>query len=215
MTNTIKLLLAGVILVAATGTASAETGKMYMPPRPMNFHDVVRDTNGTPVRTSTGDCVRTQWMNSHDACAPTPPARPPIAREARTVYFPFNKSTLTAESKQKLDTLAGVLHARAIKSVRVAGYADRIGGAVYNEKLSKKRADAVRKYLVGKGIVNAQVVETRWFGDSVPATSCPKDMPRKDLIVCLQKDRRVEVEIDTAPVPPPPVPMGPIPPASE
>jgi len=90
-----------------------------------------------------------------------------------------------------------------------------MGGAVYNETLSKKRAVAVRKYLVCKGIVNAQVVETRWFGDSVPATSCPKDMPRKDLIVCLQKDRRVEVEIDTAPVPPPPVPMGPIPPASE
>ncbi len=210
MKKTFTLLLAGAVLMAIAGTASAETGKMYIPHKHTSFHDVVRDSSGKPVRTHSGDCVRTQWMNSYDAC-PSLEAPPAISREERTVYFPFNKATLTAEAKHKLDSLAATLQARSIRSVRVAGFADRIGGAVYNEKLSKKRADAVRKYLVKKGVVNAQVVETRWFGDSVPATNCPKDMPRKELIACLQKDRRVEVEVDTSPMPPPPVPMGPVP----
>jgi len=196
MKHSIKLLLAFAVLLAATGVANAETGKMYMAP---NKHDIVRDRNGNPVRSTSGDCVRTQWFNDTDVC---PGAEPPpviIPLSERTVYFDFAKSSLTPAAKQQLDKLVATLKVRDhVKGVRIAGYADRIGSAAKNEKLSKKRADTVRKYLISKGVVNAQVIETRWFGDSAPATNCPKKMPKKKLIECLQPDRRVEVEVDFA-----------------
>lgn len=201
-----KLLVAGVALLAATSVAHAETGKMYVPynkgPIVTDTHAAVVDMNGNPVRSTSGNCVRTQWVADCDPCAPQPAPAPQvqIPLEARTVYFPLNKAKLSAESRHKLDTLAATIKAQGpVKSVRVAGYADRLGSAVHNEKLSKQRADAVRKYLVSKGIVAAQVVETRWFGDTNPATQCPKDMKRKELVACLQRDRRVEVEVDFAP----------------
>ena len=197
-----QLLVAGAFFLAVTGVAHAETGKMYIPPvkaqaAPSTF-DAVRDSNGNPVRDSSGNCVRTHWVADCDPCAkPAPEVRIPL--EERTVYFQLNKSTLTPEAKTKLSALANTIKANGrVKSVRVAGFADRLGTAVHNEKLSKTRADSVRKYLVSQGIVNAQVVETRWFGDTVPATNCPKGMKRAALVNCLQKDRRVEVEVEFA-----------------
>lgn len=200
MKNTCKLLLAGAVLLAVTGPTHAETGKMYIPPVKMQHaidnHAVVHDSNGNPVRTFSGGCVRTQWVAGCDECGEKQ-IRIPL--EERTVYFDLNKSTLTPEAKVKLNSLAKtILASGPVKSVRVAGFADRLGSAVHNEKLSKRRADTVRKYLVSKGIVNAQVVETRWFGDTVPATNCPKGMKRAALVACLQKDRRVEVEVEFA-----------------
>lgn len=199
MTQSIKLLLAGCILMAATGVANAETGKSYIPPQ---NRDVVRDSNGSPVHSTNGECVRTYWESGCDPCGKKVEyVKPALTQEERTVYFDFNKSTLTNEGKVKLNSLATELKSRGkIKSVRIAGFADRIGSAAANEKLSKKRADSVRKYLVSQGIVNAQVVETRWFGDSVSATNCPKSLSREKLISCLRKDRRVEVEVDYAPM---------------
>ncbi len=201
MKHSCKLLVAGIALLAATGAAHAETGKMYVPykkgPIVTDTRAAVLDSNGNPVRSTSGNCVRTQWQADCDPCAEAPAIRIPL--EERTVYFNLNKSNLTPEAKKKLDSLVGKIKAYGpVKTVRVAGYADRLGSPVHNEKLSKRRADAVRKYLVSKGIVNAQVVETRWFGDTVPATNCPKGMKRKELIACLQKDRRVEVEVEFA-----------------
>ncbi|HAX90952.1 MAG TPA: hypothetical protein DCY07_01925 [Rhodospirillaceae bacterium] len=190
MKNSVKLLLAGAVLALGMGAATAQASNL----------DVVRDSNGTPVKTTSGDCLRSQWMNSSDVC---PGATPVISTETKSVFFVFDKATLTKDGKKALDALAADIKAKgnSVTAVRVAGYADRIGNATYNEKLSKKRADTVRKYLVSKGVVNAQVVETRWFGDSAPATDCPKKLSRAKLIKCLQPDRRVDVEVDTIPMP--------------
>lgn len=202
MKHAYKLLMAGAVFLAVTGMAHAETGKQYIPPVKIQaspeHRDAVRDSNGNPVHSTNGNCVRTQWIVDCDPCAPQPPEyRIPL--EDRTVYFDLNKSKLTPAAKKKLNALAKTIKAHGpVKSVRIAGFADRLGSAVHNEKLSKQRADAVRKYLVSKGIVNAKVVETRWFGDTVPATNCPKTMKRAALVSCLQKDRRVEVEVEFA-----------------
>jgi|GEM_PF-543322 len=201
MKHAVKLLVAGAFFLAVTGVANAETGKQYIPfpksPAGPDYRDVVRDSNGTPIRSTSGNCVRTMWPAGCDACS----NQPIIPLEERTVYFPLNKSGLTPVAKKKLDALARTIRSYGpVKSVRIAGFADRLGSPVHNEKLSKARADNVRKYLVSKGIVNAKVVETRWFGDTIPATNCPKTMKRKELIACLQKDRRVEVEVEFAAV---------------
>ncbi len=188
MKNSVKLLLAGAVLAFGMGTASAQASNL----------DVVRDSNGTPIKTMSGDCLRTQWTTDKDNCGGE--VKP--VTETKSVYFGFGKSVLTKDGRTALDALATDIKAKgnSVVAVRVAGYADRIGSATANEKLSKKRADAVRKYLVSKGVVNAQVVETRWFGDSAPATDCPKKMSKAKLIKCLQPDRRVDVEVDTMPV---------------
>jgi outer membrane protein OmpA-like peptidoglycan-associated protein len=201
MKQSLKLVLAGVALLAVSGVAHAETGKMYIPPKAepgAEYKDVVRDSRGNPVHATNGTCVRTNWSAMCDACAPEAPApQVVIPLEDRTVYFGFNKSSLTVEAKKKLSTLVDAMRKMGpVKSVRIAGYADRLGTPVYNEKLSKKRADTVRKYLAAEGVANAQIVETRWFGETVPATQCPKGMKHKDLVSCLQKDRRVEVEVE-------------------
>ncbi|MFA6279475.1 MAG: OmpA family protein [Bdellovibrionales bacterium] len=187
MKNSVKLLLAGAVLAFGMGAASAQASNL----------DVVRDSNGTPIKTMSGDCLRTQWTNDNDACGGV--VKP--VTETKSVYFGFGKSVVTKDGRTALDALATDIKAKGsrVVAVRVAGYADRIGSATANEKLSKKRADAVRKYLVSKGIVNAQVVETRWFGDSAPATNCPKKLAKAKLIKCLQPDRRVDVEVDTLP----------------
>jgi len=189
MNVSLKLVLASAVVVLGMAS-SAQAASL----------DVVRDSNGNPVKTTSGACLRSNWASDTDPCAPEPVA-PVVTTESKAVYFAFGQSTLTKEGKKTLEALAADIKAKgaAVSAVRVAGYADRIGSATANEKLSKKRADTVRKQLVALGVANAQVVETRWFGDSVPATKCPSKLKKAKLIKCLQPDRRVEVEVDTIP----------------
>jgi len=176
--------------------------------------DVVHNDYGTIVHTEgSGTCVRTKWMDANDPCAPAvavPPPPPPrvqvqeqirtvISKEDRTIYFGFNQASISPEMQQRLDTLSNNLRAdTTVKGARIVGYADRIGNAGYNEQLSKKRAENVRQYLIAKGVINTQVADTRWYGSQENDTSCNNKLPRPQLIDCLQRDRRVEVEIDYA-----------------
>ncbi|MGE4351383.1 MAG: OmpA family protein [Bdellovibrionales bacterium] len=193
MKNSVKILLAGAIFALSLGATASQATSL----------DVVLDSNGTPVITRNDDCLRSNWLSDTDACKgeEPAPAAPQVLTETKPIYFAFGRSSLTPAGKKALDAIAADITTRgaAVTSVRVAGFADRIGSATANEKLSKKRADRVRKYLVSKGVVNAQVVETRWFGDSVPSTTCDKGLSKAKLIKCLQPDRRVDVEIDMVP----------------
>jgi len=210
----IKLILAGIFLLLSIGPSFATTNDLlgtdsHCGSMPQDRRDVVRDeTTGTIVHSTSGACVRTQWMNCCDVCA-TQVATPrmlnrstitTLSREERTVYFGFNQANLSPEMKQRLDTLALKLKSdNNVKGARIVGYADRIGSPGYNEMLSKKRAENARRYLVQRGIVNARVADTRWLGSSTSVTDCPDDLRRPELINCLQEDRRVEVEIDYFP----------------
>jgi OOP family OmpA-OmpF porin len=177
--------------------------------------DVVQDAKGRVVLNTFGNCVRTDWVGTNNTChgqqrvveAPKPqkvvytsPARN-LETEARTVYFEFNKSRITPEEQAKLDSLADVLKSdQTVQNASIVGYADRIGSAKYNEQLSKKRAQAVESYLNKRGYVNTSVAKVRWLGESAPVTDCSNKLPRKKLIACLHKDRRVEVEVNFYPV---------------
>jgi len=167
-----------------------------------DMRNAVRDNNAHIVTNTFGNCVRSNFTGSSDECAPAvktvAAARPvDIEKEARTVYFDFNKATITPEAAEKLNTLANTLKSDSqVSQARIFGYADRIGTDAYNEQLSKKRAESVRRYLVSRGFINTQVADTRWFGEAAPVTNCPSDLTRQQLIDCLAKDRKVEVEID-------------------
>ena len=74
------------------------------------------------------------------------------------------------------------------------GHTDRIGTVAYNDRLSMRRAQAVKAYLVSKG-VPADRIYTEGKGKRNPVTTGCNQKNRKALIACLAPDRRVEVEV--------------------
>lgn len=135
--------------------------------------------------------------------APAPqPAAPVIQRLTLSseLLFEFDRATLRPAGQSKLDELAGELKGAKLDSVVASGYAGRIGSESYNEKLSERRAQAVKDYLVQKGI-DPQRVQTEGKGESDPVTgdAC-RNLGREwygnaKLVACLQPDRRVEIEV--------------------
>jgi len=119
---------------------------------------------------------------------------------ASTELFEFNKAVLTDEAKKKLDAevVAKLKDLGQIRYINVNGHADRLGSVQYNQRLSEKRADAVRAYLVSKGVDQGQI-ETFGFGKTTPIKSCPDQKDRASTIACLAPNRRVEIEIQGTP----------------
>jgi len=132
----------------------------------------------------------------------TPPApqKPAIVNLASTGLFEFNKATLTPAARELLDreVIGKLKDLGAIRYINVNGHADRLGTPQYNQKLSEKRAEAVRAYLVSKG-ADAGKVEVFGFGKTLPVKSCPDEKQRAAMIECLAPNRRVVVEIQGTP----------------
>jgi outer membrane protein OmpA-like peptidoglycan-associated protein len=110
---------------------------------------------------------------------------------AVTVPFGFNKSVLTAESRQDLDKLVQDMQSDKRFFITVEGFTDRTGTAAYNETLSRKRADAVVQYLVAKHDVPIYRIHTIGLGDEKPVDEAHNREARA-------KNRRVEIKVFTA-----------------
>jgi OOP family OmpA-OmpF porin len=111
--------------------------------------------------------------------------------------FEFNKAVLTATAKTRLDSdiIAKLATCAKVEAVIIEGHTDRLGSQAYNQKLSEKRADAVKAYLVSKG-ANRDSIETIGMGKTVPAIFCGSEIKaRKDLIACLAPSRRAIVTL--------------------
>jgi len=111
--------------------------------------------------------------------------------------FDFDKAVLKPEGKAAIDSqvVGKLAQVQKLEVVLVTGHTDRIGSAEYNQKLSERRADAVRDYLVSKGVPKDRV-ETIGMGEKQPVIT-EKECTQKNLkekIACLQPDRRVEVQ---------------------
>ena len=111
--------------------------------------------------------------------------------------FDFNKATLKGEDRSELDKLASDLRALDYSVITVVGHTDRIGSEAYNQKLSERRAQVVRDYLVENGRIPAAKINASGVDGRQPVTR--KDQctmtARAALIVCLAPDRRVDVEV--------------------
>ena len=129
---------------------------------------------------------------------PPPPA--PLMRVAFSAdsLFDFNQSTVKPSGKQALDKFSTDLRGTKYDVVKVTGHTDRIGGHEYNMKLSNRRAEAVKSYLVSSAGIPADRITATGVNGADPVTKpgeCVGQKPTPKLIACLQPDRRVEVEV--------------------
>jgi OmpA-OmpF porin, OOP family len=214
MNKYVKLVFAATAVMAGTA-AQAQTantqnvniqqGKAY-----------VQDARGVVTTTSYGNCIRTGFWTPGDAfpgcdapleapkvVAPAPapakaapaPAPAPVAPAptsekvtfAADTFFDFDKAVLKADGKAKLDDMTSKLKDINLEVIIAVGHTDSIGSDKYNQKLSVKRAEAVKAYLVSKGI-EANRVYTEGKGEKQPVADNKTAAGRA-------KNRRVEIEV--------------------
>jgi OOP family OmpA-OmpF porin len=117
---------------------------------------------------------------------PPPPATEKVSFAA-DAFFDFDKADLKPEGKAKLDDLADKVKGLTLEAVITVGHTDAKGKDDYNQKLSVKRAEAVKSYLANKG-VPATAIYAEGKGKSQPVADNKTDAGRA-------KNRRVEIEV--------------------
>jgi OOP family OmpA-OmpF porin len=121
---------------------------------------------------------------------PEPPKPKPVAEKvtfAAEVLFDFDKSVVKPDGKAKLDDLAAKVKGINLEVVIAIGHTDSVGTDEYNQKLSVRRSESVKAYLVSKGI-EANRVYTEGKGEKQPVADNRTAEGRA-------KNRRVEIEV--------------------
>lgn len=112
------------------------------------------------------------------------------------VLFGFDKDALKDEGKKILDVevIEKMKAHPEVELVLITGHTDRIGDDKYNQKLSERRANQVKKYIASQGVAESRL-HAVGKGETQPVADC-KGVRGKKLIECLQPNRRVVVEIE-------------------
>ena len=199
MNKLLKVIFAASAVVAAS--ASAQTMTEYMAKKP--YSGYLQTQRDVIVRSGTGLCWHTGYWTPADAvpgcdgpltqpaaAAPVAVAPVPTAEKvtyAADAFFDFDKSIVKPEGKAKLDELVNALNGLDTEVIVAVGHTDWIGTDAYNQKLSERRANAVKAYLVSKG-VPAEKIFTEGNGKKQPIADNKTRQGRA-------KNRRVEVEV--------------------
>jgi len=210
-----KILVKLVIAASAVASFSASAQQDIKASTPKSGY--VQDGRGVIARDPFGLCWRTGYWTPADAvpgcdaplvkeAAPAPapapapvvapaPAPKPVAPAptsekvtfAASALFDFDKAVLKPEGKKQLDDMAAKLKEINLEVVVAVGHTDSVGTDAYNQKLSIRRAEAVKAYLVTKGI-EANRVYTEGKGKKQPVADNKTAEGRA-------KNRRVEIEV--------------------
>jgi OOP family OmpA-OmpF porin len=127
---------------------------------------------------------------AHAAAAPAAAPAPAVATKvtyAADAFFDFDKSVLKPEGKAKLDDLVSKVKDINLEVIIAVGHTDSVGSDAYNQKLSVRRSEAVKAYLVSKGIEKNRVY-TEGKGEKQPVADNKTKEGRA-------KNRRVEIEV--------------------
>nr|WP_315263053.1 OmpA family protein [uncultured Limnohabitans sp.] len=183
-------------LAAFVATAALATAAMAQ-----NI-DNWRNSTGDVWKNSTGDCWRdANWTpataapgcGAPAAAAVVPPKAAPVVAAASKVtyaadaFFDFDKSVVKPAGKAKLDDLVSKVKGINLEVIIAVGHTDSIGSDAYNQKLSVRRAEAVKAYLVSKGIEKNRIY-TEGKGEKQPVADNKTKEGRA-------KNRRVEIEV--------------------
>lgn len=133
-----------------------------------------------------------QGWNAASAAQPLP--RQKVVLNADPL-FSFGSAKLRPASRLALDDFARGVNVMSTGPIRLVGHADRLGSEARNQILSEERADAVKAYLVSRGIEETRI-RVASKGSTQPATKAGACAGRRSArtIACLQPDRRVAVE---------------------
>ena len=121
---------------------------------------------------------------------PAPAPQPPAATKvtyAADAFFDFDKAVLKPEGRAKLDDLVSKIQGINLEVIIAVGHTDAVGNDSYNQRLSVRRAEAVKSYLVTKGIERNRVY-TEGKGEKQPVADNKTSEGRA-------KNRRVEIEV--------------------
>ncbi len=193
--NKVTVLLASVAFAGAVFAAPSTTASDNW----RNGHGNLqwKDTSGdcwrnsvwTPATAAEG-CGK-PMAKAAEPAAPVEAAKPVVAAEKITLqadaYFDFDKSTLKAEGKAKLDELASKLGQVNVETIVATGHTDSIGTDSYNQALSERRANTVKAYLVSKGVAADRVL-VEGKGEAQPVADNKTKAGRA-------QNRRVVVEV--------------------
>jgi len=156
-----------------------------------------RDANWTPATAAPGcdgalaPVVAPALVDPAPVAAPAVvPVAPPAATKvtyAADAFFDFDKSVIKPAGKEKLDDLIGKIKDINLEVIIAVGHTDSVGSDSYNQKLSVRRSEAVKAYLVSKGIEKNRVY-TEGKGEKQPVADNKTAEGRA-------KNRRVEIEV--------------------
>jgi OOP family OmpA-OmpF porin len=153
--------------------------------------DCWRDASWTPATAAQGCGAVAAPVAAQAAPAPAPAPKPaPAAAKvtyAADAFFDFDKSVLKPAGKAKLDDLVGKVKGINLEVIIAVGHTDSIGTDAYNQKLSVRRAESVKAYLVSKGIEKNRIY-TEGKGEKQPVADNKTKEGRA-------KNRRVEIEV--------------------
>ena len=161
--------------------------------------DCWRNANWTPATAAPGCGPAAAPASAPVVAAPKAPAVAPKAAPApqkpaaskvtyaADAFFDFDKATLKPAGKAKLDDLVGKVKGINLEVIIAVGHTDSVGSDVYNQKLSVKRAESVKAYLVSKGIEKNRIY-TEGKGEKQPVADNKTNEGRG-------KNRRVEIEV--------------------
>lgn len=147
-----------------------------------------KDTDGDGLLDKDDDCPNTAGPIENKGC---PIIEVEIVEVLRTAFdnleFESGKDIILEVSKVALDELADVLIKKATWKLEISGHTDNLGGENFNLVLSKKRAEALKNYLIFKGVDTNRLI-TFYFGETQPLIDNTTEEGRK-------KNRRVEMKI--------------------
>lgn len=155
------------------------------------------DSNGCARPVNDGDADKDGVPDSRDQCPGTPGGLQVndkgcvVAQKSALggVTFLANAATLTGEGRTTLDAVAETLKRQQDLKVEIAGHTDSVGSEAFNTLLSQQRADAVRAYLVGRGVEGSRMTAVG-YGELEPVAGNDTEAGRK-------ANRRVEFRITT------------------